>query len=154
MSLVILYHHYREWFTSVQSLSHVWLFVTPWTMACQPSQCFTISWSLLKLTSIESVMLSSHLILCHPLFLVPSIFPRIRVFSNESAVCIRWPRYWSFSIHPSNEYSGLISSKIDWFDLLAVKGTLKTLESSSTPQFKTINSSALSFLYGPTLTFT
>ena len=96
-------------------------------MACQPSQSFTISWSLLKLTSIESVMLSSHLILCHPLFLVSSIFPRIRVFSNESTVCIRWPRYWSFSINPSNEYSGLISFKIDWFDFLDVQGTLKSL---------------------------
>ena len=96
-------------------------------MACQPSQSFTISWSLLKLTSIESVMLSSHLILCHPLFLVSSIFPRIRVFSNESTVCIRWPRYWSFSINPSNEYSGLIFFRIDWFYLFAFQGTLKSL---------------------------
>ena len=113
----------------VQSLSHVSLFATPWTAACQASLSFTISQSLLKLMCIESVMPSNHLILCHPLLLLPSIFPRIRVFSNESALCIRWPKYWSFSfsISPSNEYSGLISSRIDWFDLLAVQGTLKIL---------------------------
>ena len=109
------------------------------------------SQSLLKLMSIESVMPSNHLILCHPLLLLPSVFPSIRVFSNESALCIRWPKYWSFSfnISPSNEYSGLISFRMDWLDLLAVQGTL---ESSPTPQFKSINSSALSLLYGPTLT--
>ena len=110
----------------------------------------TNSWSSLKLTSIGSVMSSSHLILCHPL-LPPSIFPSLRVFLNESALCIRWPKYWSFSfsISSSNEYPGLISFRMDWLDLLAVQGTLK---SSPTPQFKSINSSALSLLYGPTLT--
>ena len=104
-----------------------------------------------KPTSIESVMPSNHLILCHPL-LLPSIFPSIKVFSNESALCIRWPKYWSFSfnISPFNEHPGLISFRMDWLDLLAVQGTL---ESSPTPQFRSINSSALSFLYSPTLTF-
>ena len=113
----------------VQSLSHVWLFATPWTSACQASLSFTISWSLLKLMSIESVMPSNHLILCHPLFLPPSIFPSIRVFSNETVLRIRWPKYWSFSfsISPSYEYSGLISFRIDWFDLLAVQETRKSL---------------------------
>ena len=114
---------------SVQSLSRVWLFTTPWTAACQVSLSFTISQSLLKLTSIESIMPSNHLILCCPLLLLPSIFPSIRVFSNESVLCIRWPSYWSFSfnISPSNEYSGLISFRIDWFDLLTGQGTLKSL---------------------------
>ena len=106
------------------SLSHVWLFVTSWTAACQASLS-TISWiveqcELLKFTSIELVMLSDHLIFCHPLLLLPSIFPSIRVFYNESALHIRWPRYWSFSINPPNEYSELISFRMDWFDLLAV----------------------------------
>ena len=112
----------------VQLLCHVWLFATPWTAACQASQSFTISWSLLKLMSIESVMPSNHLVLCCPL-LLPSIFPSIRVFFNESALWIRWPKYWSFSfsISASNEHSGLISFRIDWFDLLAVQGTLKSL---------------------------
>ena len=102
----------------VQSLSCVRLFATPWTAVCQASLSFTISWSLLKLMSIESMMPSNHLILCHPLILLPSIFPSIRVFSNESALCIRWPKYWSFSfsISPSNEYSGLISFRMDRFD--------------------------------------
>ena len=115
--------------SSVQSLSHVQLFVTPWTAACHTSLSITNSWSLLKLRSIESVMPSNHLILCHPLLLLPSIVPSIRVFSNESALYIRWPKYWSFSfnISPSNEYSGLISFKMDWLDLLAVQGTLKSL---------------------------
>ena len=101
----------------------------PWTAACQASLPMTNFWSLLKLMSIESVLPSNHLILCHPLLLPLSIFPRIRVFSNESALPIRWPKYWSFSfsISPSNEYSGLISFRIDWFDLLAVQGTLKSL---------------------------
>jgi len=110
----------------VQSLHHVQLFVTPWTAACQASLSFTISWSLLKLMSIESVMLPNHLILCRPLLLLPSVFPSIKVFSNELALCIRWPKYWSFnfSISPSNEYSGVISFRIDWLDLLAVQGTL------------------------------
>ena len=117
------------YFSSVQSLSHVRLFATPWTAACQASLSITNSRSLLKPMSIESVMPSNHLILCHPLLLLPSIFPSIRDFSNESALCIRWPKYWSFSfrISPSNEYSGLISFRIDWFDLLAVQGTLKSL---------------------------
>ena len=108
--------------------SRVWLFATPWTAARQVSLSITNSWSLFKLMSIESVMPSNHLILCHPLLLLPSIFPSIRVFSNESALCIRWPKYWSFSfnISPSNEYSGLISFSMDWLDLLAVQGTLKS----------------------------
>ena len=114
---------------SVQSLSHVRLFMTPCTAACQTSLSITNSRSLLKLMSIESVMLSNHLILCHPLLLLPSIFPSIRVFSNELALCIRRPKYWSFSfnISPSNEYSGLISFRMDWLDMLAVQGTLKSL---------------------------
>ena len=113
----------------VLSFSRVRLFATPWTAARQVSLLFTISQSLLRLMFIESVMPSNHLILCHPLLLLPSIFPSIRVFSNELALCIRWPKYWSFSfrISPSNEYSGLISSRIDWFDLLAVQGTLRSL---------------------------
>ena len=101
--------------------------MTPWTAAHQASLSITDSWSLLRLTSIESVMPSNHLILYHPLLLPPSIFPSIRVFSSESVLCIRWPKYWSFSISPSNEYSGLISFRVDWFDLLAVQGTLKSL---------------------------
>ena len=110
-------------------LIHVQLFVTSWTAACQASLSFTISQSLLELMSIESVMPSNHLILCRPLLCPPSIFPSIRVFSNESALCIRWPNYWSFSfsISPFNEYSGLISFRMDWLDLLAVQGTLKCL---------------------------
>ena len=115
-------------FNYIQSLSCVRLFVTPWTAARQASLSITNSWSLLKLMSIESIMLSNHLILCCSLLLC-SIFPSIRVFSNESALCIRWPNCWSFSfnISPSNEYSGLIFFRIDWFDLLAVQGTLKSL---------------------------
>ena len=113
----------------VQLLNHVQLFVTPWTAACQVSLSFTISRTLLKLMSIELVMPSSHLILCHPLLFLPSIFPSIRVFFSESALCIRWPKYCSFSfnINPSNEYSGLISLTIDWLDLLAIQATLKSL---------------------------
>ena len=105
------------------------LFTTPWTATCQASLSITNSQSLLKLKSIDSVMSSNHLILCPPLFLPPSILSSIRVFSNESVLHIRWPKYWSFSfnISPSNEYSGLISLRIDWFDLLAVQGTLKSL---------------------------
>ena len=99
----------------------------PWTVAPQASLSFTISWSLLRLTSIESVMPSNYLILCHPLLLLPSIFASIRVFSNELALHIKWPKYWSFSISPSNEYSNFISFKIDWFDLHVVQGTLKCL---------------------------
>ena len=116
-------------FSSVPSLSPVWLFATPWTAARQASLSITNSRSLLKFVSINLVMPSNHLILCHPLLLLPSIFPIIRVFSNESVLCIRWPKYWSFSfsISPSSEYSGPISFRIDWFDLLAVQGTRKSL---------------------------
>ena len=116
-------------FSSIQSLNHVQLFVTPWTAARQASLSITNSWSLLKLMSIESVMPSNHLILCRPLLLPPSIFPNIRVFSNEPVLCIRWPKYWSFSFNssPSSEHSGLISFRMDWLDLLAVQGTLKGL---------------------------
>ena len=142
-----LYHMIQ----SIQSLSRVRLFVTPWTAICQASLSITNSRSILKLMSIKSVMLSSHLILCRPLLLPPSVFPSIRVFSNESVLRIRWPKDWSFSfsVSPSKEYSGLISFRMDWLDLLAVQGTQ---ESSPTPQFRSINSSALSFLYSPTLT--
>ena len=114
---------------SVQSLGHVWLSVTPWTAASQASLSITNSWSLLKLMFTESVMPSNHLILCHPLLLPPSIFPSIKVFSNESALCIRWPKDWSFSfnISPSNEHPGLISFRMDWLDLLAVQETLRSL---------------------------
>ena len=114
---------------SVQSLSCVQCFATPWTAACQASLAVTNFWSLLKLMSILLVMPSNHPILCRPLLLPPAIFPSIRVLSIESVLCIRWPKYWSFSFHinASNEYSGLISFRIDWFDLLAVQGTLKTL---------------------------
>ena len=116
------------WLGSVQ-LSCVWLFATPWTAACQASLSITSFWSFLKLMSIELMMPSNHLILCRSLFLPPSLFPSIRVFSNESVLCIKWPKYWSFSfsISISNEYSGLISFKMDWLDLLAVQGTLKSL---------------------------
>ena len=124
----------------VQLLSHVQLFASPWTAACQASLSFTISWSLLKLMSIESVMPSNHLIFCCPLLLLLSVFPSIKVFSTESVLRIRWPKYWSFNISPSNEHSGLISFRMDWLDLLSVQGTLS------------INSSVLSFLHGPTLT--
>ena len=114
---------------SVQSLSCVQLFATPWTAAHQASMSITNSWSSHKLMSFESVMPSNHLVLCHPLLLLPSIFPNIRVFSNESAFPIRWPKYWSltFSITPSSEHPGLISFKMDWLDFLAVQGTLKSL---------------------------
>ena len=117
--------------------------------ARQASLSFTIFWSLLKLMSIESVIPSSHLILCHPLLLLPLIFPSIRVFSNELALCTKQPKYHSFSISAPNEYSGLISFRIDWFDLLVVQGTLR---SSPKPQFESTNSSAFSLLYGSTLT--
>ena len=116
-------------FSSVQSLCCVQLFVTPWSVAYQASLSITNSQCLLKHLSIEMVMPSNHLTFCDPLLLLPSIFPSIRVFSNELALCIRWPKYWgfSFSISPSNEYSGLISFRIDWFGLLVVQGTLKSL---------------------------
>ena len=133
---------------SVQSLSHVRLYATPWTAARQASLSITNSQSLLKLMSMKLVMPSNYLILCHPLYLPPSIFPSIRVFSSDSVLCIRWLRCWSFSfnISPSNEYSGLISFRIDWFDLLTVQ------ESSPAPQFESINSTVHSLLYGPALT--
>ena len=138
--------------SSVQSLSHVQLFATLWTKTHQASLSITNSQSLLKLMSIESVMPSNHLILCHSLLLSPSIFSSIRVFSNESVLRIRWPKYWSFSfsISPSSEYSGLISFRMDWLDLLAVQGTLRTLlqhHSSKASVFF-----VLRFLYTPTLT--
>jgi len=116
-------------FSSVQSLSRVWLFATPWTTGRQASLSITNSQSLSKPMFIELVMPSNHLILCHPLLLLPSIFPSIRVFSNESALCIRWPKFWSFSfnISPSSEHPGLISFRMDWLDLFAVQGTLKSL---------------------------
>ena len=113
--------------SSVQSLSCVQLFMTPWTAACQAFLSFTIFWSLLKLRSIELVVPSNHLIFCSPFLFLPSVFPSIRVFSNELALHVRWPKYWSFSISPSNEYSGLISFRMDWFDLLAIQGTLRSL---------------------------
>ena len=115
--------------SSIQSLSHVWLFATPWTASLQASLFITNSRSPPKPMSIESVMPSNHLILCRPLLLLPSIFPSIRAFSNESALCIRWPKYWSFSFNiiPSKEHPGLISFRMDWLDLLAVQGTLKSL---------------------------
>ena len=114
--------------SSVSSVAQSCLtFCGPWTAACQASLFITNSWSLLKLMSVVSVMPSNHLILCCPLLLLPSIFPSIRVFSNELALGIRWPKYWSFSVSPSNEYSGLISFRIDWLDRLVVQGTLKSL---------------------------
>ena len=139
-------------FSLVQLLSHVQLFVSPWTAACQTSLSITNSRSLFKLMSIKSVMPSNHLIFCHPHLLPPSILPSIRVFSNESVLRIRRPRYWSFSftISPSNECTGLISFRINWLDHLAVQGTLKSL--SPTTIQKTINYSVFSFLYDPTLT--
>ena len=137
---------------SSELLSRVRLFATPWTAAHQASLSTTNSWSLPKLMSIQPVVPSNHLILCHLLLRLPSIFTSIRVCSNESVLYIRWLKYWSFSfsISPSNEYSRLISFKVDWLDLLAVQGTL--IESSPTPQFKSISFSVLSFLYSPTLT--
>ena len=137
--------------SSVQSLSRVCLFATPWTAACQASLSITNSQSLLKLISVELMMTSNHPILCRPLLLLPTIFSSIRVFSNESVLCIRWPKYWSFrfSISPSNEYSGLISFRRDWLNLLAVQETCQ--ESSPPPQFKSSNSLVLSFLYSPNL---
>ena len=139
-------------FSSVHSLSRVQLFVTPQTAARQASLSIINSWSLLKLMSIELVMPPNHLILCHPLLLPPSIIPRIRVFSNESVIHIRWPKYWSFSfnISPSNEYSGLISFRMDWVG--SPCSPRDSQESSPTPQFKSINSSVLTLLHNPTLT--
>ena len=138
-------------FSSVQSLSRVQLLATLWTAARQVSLSITNS-CLLKLMSTELVMPSNHLILCCPLLLLPSIFPSLRNFSKESVLCIRWPKYgsFSFSISPSNEYSGLISFRVEWLDLLAVQGTLKCLLQHHSS--KSINSSVPSFLYSPTLT--
>ena len=140
-------------------MSRVQLYETPWTAACQASMFITNSQSLLKLMSIKSVTPSNHLILCCPLILPPLILPSIRVFSNESVLHIKWPKYWSFifNISPSNEYSGLVSFRMDWLDVLAVQGTLKSLlqqfkSINFEPHFKSINSLALGFPYGPTLT--
>ena len=133
----------------IQSLSHVQLFATPWTAAYKAPLFSTIFQSLLKFMSLESVMPCNHLLLCHSFLLLPSIFPSIRVFSNESVLHIRWPKYWSFSFSIS-EYSGLISFRMDWLDLLAVQGTLKSLLQHHSS--KSISSSVLSFLYSPTLT--
>ena len=135
---------YMYVFVVVQLLSHVWLLVTPWTAAYQASLSLTTSWSLPKFTFVESVMPSYHLILCHPLLYLPSIFPSIRVFANESVLCIKWSNYWSFSfsISPSKEYSGLISFTIDWFDLLAVQGTLKNLLQHHSLKASVLQSSA------------
>ena len=150
--IIIPWHRYTANYSSlfpliVQLLSRVQLFATPWTLALQASLSFTIFWGLLKLMFIKSVFPFNHLVLCRPLFLLPSIFPSIRVFS---ALHIRWPKSWSFSfsISPSNEYSGFISFRTDWFDLLAVQGTQ---ESSSAPQFKSLSSSVFSLLYSPIL---
>ena len=145
---------YLTQLSSVQLLNHVWLFATPWITACQASLSITKSRSLLKLMSIESVMPSSHLILCHPLLLRPSVIPRIRVFSNESTLDIWWPKYWSFSfnIRPSNEHSELISFRVDWLDLGSPCSPRDSQESSLTPQFRSITSLALSFFHSPTLT--
>ena len=137
--------------THVQLLGCVWLFATPWTTACQAPLSFTNSQSLLKFMSTELVMLSNYLILCGPLLLLPSIFPTIRVFSNESALLIRWPKYWSFrfSISPSNDYSGLISFRIDWFYLLAAQRTLNSIAASKYHNSK--ESTLFSFFYSPAL---
>ena len=144
-------------FSSVQSLNRVWLFVAPWTAACQASLSITNPQSLLKLMSIVLVMPSNHLILCHPFLRLPSIFPSIRVFSNELVLRIRWPKYWSFSfsISPSNECSGLISFRIDWLDLLVVQGTLKSLLQHHSSKASILRCSAffivqLSNIYIPT----
>ena len=141
-------------FSSVQSLSHVRLFVTPGTAARQASLSITNSRTLPKLMSIESVMPSNHLILCRPLLLFPSVFPSIRVFSNESVLCIRWPKYWSFSfsISPSNEYSGLISFRMDWLYLLAVQGTLKSLPQHHSSQHQFFSTQLLVQLSHPYMT--
>ena len=129
LSIGLMMSVFQWLLSSVQSLSRVWLFATPWITACQASLSITNSWSSLKLMSVESVIPSSHLILYRPLLLLPPIPPSIRVFPNESTLRMRWPKHWSFSfsISPSNEYSGLISFRVDWMDLLAVQGTLKSL---------------------------
>ena len=126
---ILVYIYLGKYFVVVHSLSHIWLFVMPWTIAIQAALSSTVSRSFLTFMPIDLVMLSNHIILCSPLILWPSIFPSIRVFSNESALHIRWSKYWSFSFSacPSNEYSGFISFRIDWFDLLAIQGTLKSI---------------------------
>ena len=141
---------YLYQFSSVQSLSRVQLFATPWITARQASLSITNSRSSLRLTSIESVMPSSHLILCRPLLLLPLIPPSIRVFPNESTLCMRWPKYWSFSfrIIPSKEHPGLISFRMDWLDLLAVQGTLKSVLQHHSSRASILRC----FLYSPTLT--
>ena len=145
MKITVATIRHRYQFSSVQALSRVRLFVTPWTTACQASLSITNSSSLPKLMSIESVMPSNHLFLWRPLFLLPSIFPSIRVFSTESALCIRWPKYWNFSfnISPSNEHPGLISYRMDWLDLLAGKGTLKSLLQHHSSKTSILRCSAL-----------
>ena len=146
---MIMHHPWQKFLVVVQLLSHVQLLASPQTAACQASLSFSISHSLLRLTYIESMMPSNHLILYCPLLLLPYVFPSIRFFSNELVLCSRQPKHWSFSISPSNEYSGLISFRMDWLDLLAVQGTSKSLLQHHSS--KTSNSSMLS-LYGPTLT--
>ena len=137
-------HTYKGIFSLVQLFSRVWLFVTPWAAAHQASLSFSISWILLKLMFIQSVTPSNPFILCHPRLLLHSIFPSIRVFSKELVLCIRWPKYWSFSfISPSNEYSGLISFRMDWLDLLAGQGTLKSLLQHHSSKALTLRCSAL-----------
>ena len=152
LSLLSSIHLWFSQFSSVQSLSHVRLFATPWITAHQASLSITNSQTLVRLMSIESVMPSSHLILCGPLFLLPPIPPNIRVLSNESALRMRWPKYWSFrfSISPSNEHRGLISFRMDWLDLLAVQGTLKSLRQDHSSKASIFL--VFSFLYSPTLT--
>ena len=139
-------------FVVVQSLSHVQLFATPWTDTRQASLSFTISWRLLKFMSVESVIQSIHLILCRPLLFLPSVFPSIRVFSSESVLQIKWPKYWSFSISPSNEYSGLIFFRMDLFDLLAVQGTLSRVLQHCNLKASILLKASFSLLYGPTHT--
>ena len=150
---LLYYHNSREFYNlrSVQSFSHFLLFTTPWTAALQASLSNTNSQNLLKLMSMESVIPYNHLTLCHHLLLLPSIFPSIKVFFNESVLHIRWPKYWSFSfsISPSNEYSGLISFRIDWFDFLAVQGILKSLLQHHISKASTLWHSAF---FSPTLT--
>ena len=143
--LHFIYSNMHCQFSSVQLLNHVQAFVIPWTAACQAFLSIANSWSLLKLMSTKSVMPSNHLILCHPLLLPPSVFPSIRVFSSESVLHIRWPKYWSFNfnIRPSNEYSGLISFRMDWLDLLAVQGTLKSLLQHCSSEASILRHSAL-----------
>ena len=140
-------------FYLVQSLSRVQLFATLWTTALQASLPFTISQSLLKLMSIESVMPSNHLLLCHPPLLLPSVFPNIRIFSNESALLIKQSEYWSFSISPSNEYSGLISLRIDWFDLLPVQGILRSLLQHHSSKMSILQPSAFFLAHSQTHTW-